>query len=695
MKVLTSEPSKTQIALDYAYRRCDTNDDCCIFWVHADSEATFLADYKTIGKKLGVDERLDGSDLFAAVRNEIEARPKWLMILDNADDLRLFGVGQGKEKGMNEGLYKHVPCTSQGTVLWTSRDAHIAGTLVGARRGIEVQSMAVGEATTLLARTRDESLVAEGEASGKVSGEAGVDALLEELQCLPLAISQAGAYMRRMSMSAEQYLSLLRPGKTRWELLKVSDADRHRRPEVSNSILETWRLSIERIRLESEMSYRILHVIAYIDSQDIPQELMVAAASGCDTDDKDSELKVLEAVVRLKEFSFLSLRQTDDGRRYEMHKLVQEAIRYGLRVRDSAVKTVGNASRADSGPKEDEGYYCGKALQVVNDLFPLSEPKSWISCEQYVTHAIRVSDWAEVSGTEVATSTLLERVSYFLYDRGRWREREPVGSRAWSLRRKVLGEKHPDTISSMANLGATYHALGRHNDAQEMAVKVLELRREALGRDKHPDIMSSMTDLATTYYTQGQYTKAQGIYQEVLDVRLELLGEKHPDTIKSMADLATAYHALRQYDKAKAIYQEVLGLRLEVFGEKHPAISKSMADLAATCHAQGRHDEAKKLKDKALALRREMLGETHPDTISSIADLGVTYHAYGRYDEALQLHQTALDHRRQLLGENHPDTLQSAAYLASTQDALQQLRSLEERKPWTRLLSKFKHQRPS
>ncbi|KAH7308381.1 hypothetical protein B0I35DRAFT_482959 [Stachybotrys elegans] len=43
---------KTQIALDYAYRRCDANDKSCVFWVHADSEATLLADYKTIGKKL-------------------------------------------------------------------------------------------------------------------------------------------------------------------------------------------------------------------------------------------------------------------------------------------------------------------------------------------------------------------------------------------------------------------------------------------------------------------------------------------------------------------------------------------------------------------------------------------------------------------------------------------------------------------
>ncbi|EXA28621.1 hypothetical protein FOVG_19787 [Fusarium oxysporum f. sp. pisi HDV247] len=398
---------KTQIALDYAYRRCDVDDECCVFWVHADSEATFLADYKTIGKKLGVDERLDGSDLLDTVRCEIEARPKWVMILDNTDDLRLFGVGQQATGGVinenqNQSLHKYVPCMSQGTVLWTSRDAHIVGTLVGARRGIEVRSMAMDEAMMLLARIQDEPSIADKE----VPGEAGVDALLEELQCLPLAISQAGAYMRRMSMTAEQYLDLLRQGKTRWEVLKVSDADRHRRPEVSNSVLETWRISTERIWMESETSYRLLHVVAYVDSQDIPQELMVAAGRyDIDDDDIDevdfedsqdlsrqaSELEVLEAIARLREFSFLSLRQTDNsGRSYEMHKLVQEAIRYGLRVRGSVVPTIGNRLGADKGPKEDERYYCSKALQVVGSLFPSSEPASWAQCEQYVAHAVRV-----------------------------------------------------------------------------------------------------------------------------------------------------------------------------------------------------------------------------------------------------------------------------------------------------------------
>ncbi|RYP05569.1 hypothetical protein DL765_009810 [Monosporascus sp. GIB2] len=47
-----------------------------------------------------------------------------------------------------------------------------------------------------------------------------------------------------------------------------------------------------------------------------------------------------------------------------------------------------------------------------------------------------------------------------------WEEKEPVDERAYEVRREALGEKHPDTIKSMAPLAATYHAQGRHDEAE-------------------------------------------------------------------------------------------------------------------------------------------------------------------------------------------------------------------------------------
>jgi tetratricopeptide (TPR) repeat protein len=635
--------------------------------VHADSEATFLADYRTISKKLGVDDQLEGADLLDAVCDEIEQRSKWLMILDNADELKLFGVGGNKKDGgESQNLYKYVPCTSQGTVLWTSRDAHIAGTLVGASRSIQVQSMEKDEATTLLATTRGDLPILD---------KAGIDGLLEELQCLPLAVSQAGAYMRRMSMTAEEYLSRLKQGNSRWEVLKVSDTDRHRRPEVSNSVLETWRISTERIRAESEMSYRILHVIAYMDNQDIPHELVAVAANqfnhGSKNDLADqnsamqvSELEVLTAVARLKEFSFLSLRQTDNGQRsYEMHKLVQEALRYGLRIHGLTETTLGRVVGDDHGAPQAEALYSGRALQVVVELLPLSEPTPVPRCEQYLTHILRVGEWAEVSGTEIATANLLEKISNFLHYRGRWRERESVDSRVWGLRREVLKERHPDTIRSMTAYGATCQAQGRYTEARDIAIKALELRQEVLG--VHPDTIRSIADLGSAYYFLGQFDEAENLFNQALEYRQRVFGERHHDTIRSMEDLGALYFQQGRHDEAKEMRDKTLQLLQEMLGEKHPETVRSLANVGAIYHVQGRHTEARDIAVEVLELRQELIGERHPDTVMSIADLAWITCEQGRYEEAEELYEEALQLQKEVLGATHPATIKGFADLAA------------------------------
>jgi len=89
----------------------------------------------------------------------------------------------------------------------------------------------------------------------------------------------------------------------------------------------------------------------------------------------------------------------------------------------------------------------------------------------------------------------------------------------------------------MASLAATYHNQGRYDAAETLKKRVLDLRREVVG-EKHPDTISSMAELATTYHNQGRYDAAETLKKRALDLRREVVGEKHPDTISSMADLA-------------------------------------------------------------------------------------------------------------------------------------------------------------
>ncbi|OHW95766.1 kinesin light chain [Colletotrichum incanum] len=249
---------KTQIALEFAYRRFrETN--CSVYWVHADNEATFTKDYETLARRAGLADKFQGKELLRGVREWIEAQPRWLLIIDNADNLGIFGVG--KTTAITQAtadetcLDDYIPRAPVGTVLWTSRDERIVGSLVGARRGVSVGRMTADESLALFETSRNED-VAVGE-------KAAVAELLAQLDYLPLAVSQAAAYIRRRPTPVAEYLSRLKEGKKRWRVLQRSEHDRHRRREVPNSILETWTISMEHIRQEDDMAYRLLLTVAY------------------------------------------------------------------------------------------------------------------------------------------------------------------------------------------------------------------------------------------------------------------------------------------------------------------------------------------------------------------------------------------------------------------------------------------------
>lgn len=45
--------------------------------------------------------------------------------------------------------------------------------------------------------------------------------------------------------------------------------------------------------------------------------------------------------------------------------------------------------------------------------------------------------------------------------------------------KRVLGDEHPDTLSSMANLAATWSSQGRWKEAEELEVRVMEARKRS------------------------------------------------------------------------------------------------------------------------------------------------------------------------------------------------------------------------
>jgi hypothetical protein len=88
----------------------------------------------------------------------------------------------------------------------------------------------------------------------------------------------------------------------------------------------------------------------------------------------------------------------------------------------------------------------------------------------------------------------------------------------------------------MGNLAATYRGLGRLADAEELAMVVLEKRRQTLGPE-HPHTLIAMRALALTYRDLGKITEAIQLLIVVVEARTHLLGPMHSDSILAQQDL--------------------------------------------------------------------------------------------------------------------------------------------------------------
>ena len=101
-------------------------------------------------------------------------------------------------------------------------------------------------------------------------------------------------------------------------------------------------------------------------------------------------------------------------------------------------------------------------------------------------------------------------------------------------RKRVLGQEHPDTLTSMANLASTYCDQERWKEAEELQVQVMETGNKVLCKE-HPSTLTSVANLVSKFWNQGRCKEAEELGVQAMEMRERILGQGHPDTLTSMA----------------------------------------------------------------------------------------------------------------------------------------------------------------
>jgi hypothetical protein len=91
---------------------------------------------------------------------------------------------------------------------------------------------------------------------------------------------------------------------------------------------------------------------------------------------------------------------------------------------------------------------------------------------------------------------------------------------------------HFIAVSLSAELGQLFFSKGKLKEAEELEVQVMETRKRVLGQE-HPSTLTSMANLALTWRSRGYNVRAFLMMRNCFELRKKCLGVDHPDTNSS------------------------------------------------------------------------------------------------------------------------------------------------------------------
>jgi CHAT domain-containing protein/tetratricopeptide (TPR) repeat protein len=261
------------------------------------------------------------------------------------------------------------------------------------------------------------------------------------------------------------------------------------------------------------------------------------------------------------------------------------------------------------------------------------------------------------------TATSLGNLALMYESLGDYAKAEPLYRQAPEIDKRALGETHPKYATDLNNLALLYEALGDYTKAEPLLLQALEINKKVLG-ENHRETATNLNNLAALYKSLGDYAKAEPLLRQALEITKKVLGEKQPEYATNLNNLASLYKSRGDYAKAEPLFRQALEIHKTALGEKHPRTALSLNNLALLYRSMGDDTKAEPLLRRALEIRKKVLGEKHPDTAASLSNLAQLYKSLGDYAKAEPLYRQALEINQQALGEKHSRTAVSLSNLA-------------------------------
>jgi tetratricopeptide (TPR) repeat protein len=611
---------KTQIAVEYAYRHKDSYES--ILWIDAENEASLAKSVAEIADAIDLPGKKSQEQeiVYSSFKNWMKREKNWLLILDNVDDMKFFS--------------EFVPTGFLGSVLITTRRS-----TTGQAHELHVEEMADEGILLLLRRA---GFINEKEEVEKASEEALLSAkeINKEFDGLPLALEQAGAYIKETGISLQEFLELFKSYGKDFLMEKPETQD------YPKSVAQVFAMSLEKTEKESPEARELIQLCAFLDADSIPETIFKEGREHLSQnlmEATENQFKWNALIAKSSRFSLINRNQNEKSLR--IHRLAQQVFRDDL---------------------GDPKPWAEKAIKALSVAFPDAEKfENWGFCRKLLPSVKAITDLAsEYCLVIPELGQICNQAGYYLMEIGVYEESRKFLEKARQTYETCFEEEHAELARSLNYLGALDNCEGKYEQSEALLKRSLQIRKKMYNQN-HVDKARGLNDLAVLYGNQGRYTQAEPLLKEALQMRKNILGEEHSDVANSLNNLAGIYRYLGRYTQAESLYNDALQMRKKLMGEKHPKVAILLRGLGGLFSKQGNYDQAELLYKEAFKMDKDLLGEEHPNVAMSLNGLAVSYSYQKRYEEVKPLYLDVLKMRKKLLGEEHPEVASTSLSLGN------------------------------
>ncbi len=627
---------KTQLAIYYLYHAKHQYN--LRVWFRAENASLLLSDYRSFAKEfdlIPVDEKTPKEEIIGSVKRYLERHPDWLAVYDNA--------------GSRDEIREFLP-TKGGHLIVTTRRQEYDD--VGIKVAVDVftEQEAVAYLKKLTGITNQEKEMAE---------------LAKTLGYLPLAIGQAGAYIKKQKMTVQQYLNNFKQS-----AVKLLEAQQLALDNRSETVATTWNISLKAIEQDEEknnephLSLPVLQAMAHLDPEDIPRDILEKWLRDqklvVDTD--FARLALDKVIGRLLDYSLIYV--NIDNKTVSIHRLVQEVIRMGILSaiskpaevliihKDRVILAENHISiiKFLDGLATSLSNNFVKSTQAIEDerrkktLFPHAETLIQHYDQQKLLNA----------PPSFLLSVLLSYVAQVLSEQlGNASRAQGYQERALKISEQHHGPSHWKLAAPLLNLAINHGELGKEQEKRLLLERASEILEGHQGKYP-PELINTITmSLANSYGALGDTKKRKFLLEILLEIFEAQYGVSHLAIVNLLTNLADVYGEFGRVDDAKCLLERALKILKQHYGANHWRVAKLLGSLATAYGELGDMQTKKQLIESAIAILKQQYGVDHWEVANLQGMLGDVYYNLGNTKVAIALLENSLNIFKRNFGDDH------------------------------------------